>query len=343
MYEENRIIKDARVLTEKFIPKEVVHRDGQLSTIRDNLRPMLKGLNPRNSFLFGAPGTGKTCIAQYVSEELSAYSTSILNSYINCWECSSRFKVLYTIIQHLGLTLSVHRKGTPTDELLDVLKKKLTESPCVIVLDEVDQLEDDKILYDLAELPNTCLILISNLPTALSEADPRVRSRLSSAEAVEFPLYKTQEIADILKFRTDWGLLPTVVKKTQLERIADLSRGDARVAIGMLRVAAETAENKDLKRVTDELIENAIPVASTSNLDKNEERLNPYQKLILEVLRARKSLDSGNLQKEFNAMVQKKGLEPIVDRTFRKYMDKLVQYGFVKPSGDGRWRSYTAV
>ena len=178
MHNENRIIKDARVLTERFIPREVSHRDGQLQAIRDNLNPLLEGGSSRNSFLFGAPGTGKTCMARYVAEELSTYSTSILSGYVNCWECSSRFNVLYSILQQFGLALAVHRKGTPTDELMDVLRKKLEKHPSVIILDEADQLEDDKVLYDLTTLPNTCLILISNLPSALASADPRVRSRL---------------------------------------------------------------------------------------------------------------------------------------------------------------------
>lgn len=341
MYEENHIIKDARVLTEGFIPREVVHRDGQLKTIRDNLRPVLKGLAHRNSFLFGSPGTGKTCMARYVAEELSSYSASIANSYVNCWECNSRFKVLYTILQKLGMSLAVHRKGTPTDELMEVLRNKLKGRHCTIILDEVDQLEDDKILYDLTLIPNISLILISNQETALASADPRIRSRMASADNIEFPLYKTQELVDILSFRAEWGLLPGVVKKAQLERIAEQARGDARVAINALRVAAEGAENQDLEKVTDGFIDKAMPRAATVNVDKNLERLNPYQRLILEILKDRKNLDSGNLLKEFRSRVSERGLEPIVDRTFRKYMDKMVQYGFVSPSGDGRWRSYS--
>ena len=72
MYEENRIIKDARVLKEEFIPSRVLHREGQLDAIRNCLKPTLKEMEPRNIFIFGSPGTGKTCISRYVAEELSA-------------------------------------------------------------------------------------------------------------------------------------------------------------------------------------------------------------------------------------------------------------------------------
>ena len=40
MYDENRIIKDARVLKEHFIPSRVLHREGQLDSIRNCLKPM---------------------------------------------------------------------------------------------------------------------------------------------------------------------------------------------------------------------------------------------------------------------------------------------------------------
>jgi orc1/cdc6 family replication initiation protein len=235
MYEENRIIKDARVLKEHFIPSRVLHREGQLDSIRSCLSPITRDMEPRNIFVYGRPGTGKTCISRFVSEELSAHTASVRNSYINCWECSSRFKILYSILQDMGLTLSVHRKGTPTDELLDVLRKRLEKDYCVIILDEVDKLEDDRVLYDLSGLQRSCLIMISNSETALHGADSRVRSRLASSEHTEFPAYGEGEILDILRDRAEWGMLPGAIKREQLRRIASSSGGDARIAIDTLR------------------------------------------------------------------------------------------------------------
>ena len=145
MYEANTIIKDLRVLTEHFIPRRIIHRDGQLQAIRDNLKPLVEGEIPRNSFLSGPPGTGKTCMSQYVVDELKAYA-STLSAYVNCWSYPSRFKILYNILQSLGHNF-LNRKGTPTDELIDILKNKVKTRPCVIILDEADQLEDEKILF----------------------------------------------------------------------------------------------------------------------------------------------------------------------------------------------------
>ncbi len=341
MYEENHIIKDARVLREEFIPGRVLHREGQLDAIRNCMKPILKGLEPRNIFIFGSPGTGKTCISRYVAEELSSHSTTAMSSYINCWECSSRFKILYSVLQGLGAPLAAHRKGTPTDELLEGVKKRLEERHCVIILDEVDKLEDDRVLYDLATLHNACLIMISNSETALHAADPRVRSRLASSEQLEFPSYKDSEMFGILRDRAHWGMLPGSIKNAQLERIASSSEGDSRVAISTLRMVAEDAENQDLESVPDSMIDRAVSRALKRSSERSLEMLSPHQRLAVEILKLEGSMESGELFRRFQKLAAQKGLSSIVDRTFRKHMDRLTQLGMVGSEGEGRWRVYS--
>jgi orc1/cdc6 family replication initiation protein len=338
--EENKVIKDLRVLSEEFIPSRIIHRDGQLKEIRDYLNPITNNQNPKNSFLYGSPGTGKTCISKYVVDELKKYST-VLNSYVNCWEYPSRFKILFNILQDLGETLSIHRKGTPTDELLDILKTKLEGKYCVIILDEVDQLESDKILYDLLQIPQIGLILISNSPHAFHDSDPRVRSRLTSLNTIPFNSYSPQEVFEILKDRSDWGLIPGSVKSSQLERIAMTSGGDARVAINILRSAAEEAENAFMDKIPDNHIEKAAPRVDKFGREKIIEKLNPYQKLILEIVAEKKKISSGELFKILKERIKKNKLNPIVDRTFRKYLEKMVKLNIISSSGEGRWRTYS--
>jgi len=337
--EENRIIRSSEALTTFFIPNKLVHRDGQLKAIRDSLNPVIKNLQPRNAFLYGKPGTGKTCMARYVLEELRENS-SAKQCYINCWEAPGRFKILYSILEKMGQTFSIHRKGMPTDELLDLLKRKLQDEYFILVLDEVDQLEDDKVLYDILNIPKTALILISNDPTSLAQLDSRIRSRLASADSIEFPAYKIDEIKDILSDRASWALVPGTIAKTQLERIARVSAGDARLAIDLLRIVSETAENQDVEKITDSLIQSVLPKAVESKKEEKTETLNPYQKAVLDLLKSGK-VDSGTLYQKLSETIRKQNLEPIVDRTFRKYMDRLVQSRLVSASGTGRWRTYS--
>jgi orc1/cdc6 family replication initiation protein len=336
---ERKIIRDLDVLTEHFIPSRVIHRDGQLKVIRDDLKPILNEMNARNIFLHGRPGTGKTCMAKYVLSELKE-QVPILTSYVNCWECRSRFKILFNLLQEFGMKLSVHRRGQPTDELLEMLRNRLKENYCVIILDEVDQLEDGKILYDLTNIPGISLILIANKETALHDAEPRIRSRLISSDRIEFPPYTDQDIVDILKDRAEWGLIPGVIKNRQLESVAIACNGDARIAINTLRIIAEDSDNSDNDSISDEFVARAI-ANITSKKQKRVDELNPYEKLIMDILKKNKSIDASGLMRNFQELTEKQGIEKVVDRTFRKYVDGLVRHGFITFSGDGRWRTYS--
>lgn len=341
MYEPNIIIKDLRVLTDHFIPRRIIHRDGQMQAIRDNLNPLINNEMPRGSFVYGPPGTGKTCISQFVVDELKAYAP-VSSVYINCWLYPSRFKILYNIIQTLG-SLFVHRKGVPTDELIDTLKTKLKNRQCVIILDEADQLEDDKILYDLLEIEGVCLLLISNTETIFFDSDPRIRSRLQSLDRIEFRAYSHPEIIDILKDRADFGLVPEVINNLQISRIAEIAGGDARKAISILRLAAEYAENKGLQKIQDDHIEKSAPKIKTLEIDKTVESLNIHQKILYGIIKSSKEISAPNLYEKFKKTSEEKGCGQIVDRTVRNYLEKLEGLNLISSSGEGRWTKYKVV
>lgn len=338
MYEEKPVIKNSDTFSDDFIPDQLSHRDGQIKAIRDDLKPILNKQPGRNIFLYGPPGTGKTCTSNYVTKELEQEGISRI--YINCWETQKRFKVLYEILEKLGMKLAIHAKGTATHELLDKLKIRLKDKQTVIILDDVDQLEDDKILYDLVTTPNISLILIANIETALMETDPRVRSRFASADNLEFPKYTTSEIADILKERASSGLVPNSVKRSQLEEIADSSAGDCRIAINILRIAAEDAEQANTGKITEEHIEKALPTAKKHKKEKSIEVLNDHQKILYLVIK-NGEIQPGELHARYKTECSRKSLEPIKERTIRKYLEKMVQYNLILAKGETKWRVYS--
>ncbi len=341
--EEPTIINNPDVLGEDFVPSALSHRDGQLKALRDSLKPLAEGRAGRSAFLHGDPGTGKTCVSLFMLDELSR-EAPVWRCYVNCWQASSRFKILYTLLERMGKLLEIHRKGMPADELLDSLKRMTSQKPLVAVLDEVDQLEDDKVLYDLAMLPNTALVLVSNSSTALYRADPRVRSRLASAEDIHFPPYTQGEVAAILQERSRYGLVPGAVKQGQLERLASLSGGDARAAIGMLRAAAERAETEGMDSIPDAFLKapaSLSPPAGTKALSRTEE-LNEHQKLLLELIKESGSLGPSELQPMFEEACAGRGLPVPVDRTRRKYLERLSRAGLIKSSGKGKKVVYSS-
>lgn len=155
----------------------------------------------------------------------------------------------------------------------------------MVVLDEVDQLEEKDVLYDLNRTRGLSLVLVANSAEELfAELGERVASRFKTATQIHFDRYGTDQLVGILKDRVRWGLHEGAVTDDQLRWIAEAAGGDARVAIGTLRVVARTADRRGLDRLTDEVIEAAAPKAKSEIRRKNLEKLTDDKRVIYDII-----------------------------------------------------------
>lgn len=333
------IVQDARVLRDDFIPKEVVHRDSEVQELSRALEPLVENEQARNVLLYGPPGTGKTCLSQYVMDKLEEELLDFNYMYINCWENYNRFKVLYKALEGIGKTLQVHRQSTPTDELYSKLKD-YDRAPYVLILDEVDQLEDEKVLYDLQGLDNVHIVMIANTQESVFyNMDDRVRSRLIDSKRIQFKAYTSEQLQDILMDRAEWGLDSSAIDSSLIKKIALSSEGDARIAIGVLRAAARMAEERDEDEITREMIQEAVPEAKDNNRKKNEEKLNKHQEKLYEIVNEEGEIQPGDLYENYREAMD----DPKSDRMLRKYLQKMDHYNLINSEGEGRWRKYREV
>lgn len=333
------MITDARVLSDDFVPPAVQHRGAEVDQLTGALEPAMGGETPENVLMLGPSGAGKTCLAQYSLEELREQTLDVEHQYVNCWQDYNRFSVLYRVLEGVGRTFDVHRQSTPKDELLDRLRD-YEGSPYVVILDEVDQLQDTGVLYDLYALPRVAMILIANREEELlAGIDDRVASRLQGSRRVPFEQYRVHELADILEDRAEWGLHPDAVDRARLEQIADAAAGDARVAINVLRSAAREAESRDSEVITEEIVEAAVPEAREDVRQKNAEQLTSDQQAIYEVVQEAGEISPGELYERYEDRVD----DPVTKRTVRNYLSKMQHYNLVEAEGDNRARTYRAV
>ncbi len=313
----------------------MAHRNSQITEIKRNLEPVLENSSSRNMLLYGPPGTGKTTMAGYVVDELKKHSSNVVSGSVNCWRYPSRFKVYYNLLQDFGVNL-IHRTGTPTDELVDRFRAKVGEQPSIVILDEVDQIEDERILYDFARESSIALIMIANKGTALYDFDDRIRSSLEGTQDVRFPAYTKEQLVDILEDRVKWGLRDNAVDDSTLHRISSRADGDARIAINALRIAAERAETEDLEEITPDIMDKALPEAEKENKSKSIEQLNPHQKALYDIIEEEGEVKPGKLYQEYKEKIE----DPKVKRTVRKYLSKMDHYRLIVSEGEGRWRTY---
>lgn len=331
------MIWNARVLQDEFLPKEVVHRHTQMNRIAGALEPVVEGDKPQNAFLEGPSGAGKTCIARYSLDRLQEQLLEVDTHYVDCWQHSNRFRVLYKVLEGVGTTYDIHR-STPHDEMLERLET--LETPYIVIMDEVDQLEDKDVLRELYAIPQITMVLIANREEdVVATLDERLQSRLRSSERIRFEKYGDDEIISILRDRVQWGLDPECISSSQLRTIAKAAAGNARDAISILRSAARRAELNDSEEISDQFIEEAIPEARAEIRQKNVERLNEHQQILYDIICDARKISPRNLHGRYKDSVD----EPRTKRTCRNYLSKLQRYNLISAHGEGRSRVYTPV
>jgi len=332
------MITDARVLRSEFVPNDVKHRPAEVSHLSDILRPVTKGNRPEPSFLYGPSGAGKTCIARHTLEQLQQNVVDLNTQYVNCWEEHTGFQTLYHVLDAVGNTHDIHRRSTPTDELLQRLREY--DGPqYIVILDEVDQLEDKEILYDFHRIQNLSMILIANREEdVFSDFDGRLSSRLQTCIRIRFNQYDLDQLVTILEDRVQWGLEQGAIETEGLERIADHAAGDARVAIGLLRNAARQAAQQQTERISDDVIDAVVSETKTEIRQKTTDKLTPHQQVLYELITDTDHIGGGDLYDAYRNAVDNAKTR----RTMRNYLAKLQQYNLITANGNTKNRTYSA-
>jgi len=326
---EYTIIRDPEILGEDYVPPNIPGRDPQLKELTLCLRPALKKKKPINAWLYGKPGTGKTALARYVLRQLES-DTAVCGTYINCWEYNTLYAVIDKIIRDLRILLA---EKLSTAFKLERFEKHLRNEPFVIVLDEIDQpppKERNAIIYNLCSIGSVGLICICNSRYFLFSLDERIKSRMN-AQQIEFQPYSLKDLVFILEQRAEFGLVPDTWTKKILEQIADLSEGDARVAIQTLKNAAQFAEADNSKAIKEEHVKkgwnSAKGLRKTYLLDK----LTEHHKILYSIIEKQKEIASGELWESYLNECRAAKKRPIALRTYNAYINKLCETGLIKP------------
>jgi orc1/cdc6 family replication initiation protein len=325
MGENGRVIEDARVLTADYLPNKLVHREGERQEIARSLKPLVDGGNPDNMLLYGPPGTGKTAMAKYVVDELKE-EVFASSSYVNCFSQKSRFEIFYELLDQ---KLTTPRDGTSTEKIVDMFEEKTRKEPTVVIIDEVDQITDDEVLYELSRFGNVGIIFIANDQKIFSHFEDRVRSRLSGMHRIHFKRYSESEIVDILKMRRKHGLKDSAVTDEGLQLIGSHSGGDARIALNTLRLGAREAERREMDRITEELLEEKVSEAYDEDRLESLDRLNDHQKTAYQLLGEHGEMQIGELYEKYGEEVD----DPKTRRTLLRYLNKMESYDIIESRG----------
>jgi len=299
-----------------YVPEVLPHREGEVAEVFELLKPLVEGRRATNVFLCGPAGIGKTAVAKFVMREFS--EQAVQGIYINCWYHRTEVAVLTEALRQLSYP--VPRKGRSVDELVGEFIQNISGERLVFVLDEVDALTDDGVLYVLSRtgLP-VGVVMVSNDPYAMRKFDQRVKSSLSPV-TVEFERYSVGELFDILEERARLAFQdydPMAVKVAA--RLSYKHGSDVRYGLNLLlragRLAGKMGQRLEVQHVK------GVEVQEDPKKERRQGELEGEHRLVVEAL---KTLGGRALSPELFARYRKIGGKG-AERTFRKYVKELIE------------------
>jgi cell division control protein 6 len=139
------IFDDEEVLHEHWTPKSVPERAAERDEMIRGLRRAFRGEAPKNMFLQGKTGQGKTATAQHVLEmfeqRADQQNLDVDTVYVSCANHKSSYKAACDIVErYTGENPHGHGQHKVFEMMFDVFED-LAEI-VVVVLDEVDSIGD---------------------------------------------------------------------------------------------------------------------------------------------------------------------------------------------------------
>lgn len=223
-------------LSARMRPKTLDAFFGQTSLVGKNsfLREAIKNDNIPSMILWGPPGSGKTTLAWIIAEQTNS-------EFIEISAADSGIQKLKNVIEKSKIN---RRFNTKTIVFIDEIHKW-------------NKLQQDKLLF---HIENGNIILIG---ATTENPSFEINSALLSRTMV-FVLKKlnTEDIIKILKNalknkEKGFGIQNVKISPTTIKYIAEISNGDARIALNILEISAE--HNKTItKKFIEKIVQKTI-------------------------------------------------------------------------------------
>jgi cell division control protein 6 len=188
-------IKNPDVFNLDYVPNEIYIRK-ELEVIADYIvKYVLTGI-PNNLIVYGNKGSGKTTSILNLLNALKD-EKKLDYVYLNALDNPTSYKLFEAIAGKTG-------RGYALNDTIQWAKEKLT-GRYVVVIDEVDVLKDNKILYYLSRETRVSIILLTQKLFWFNGLEESIKSSLQPIH-INFKAYEVDEIKTILEMRAKEGL-----------------------------------------------------------------------------------------------------------------------------------------
>jgi cell division control protein 6 len=356
-------------LLEEWTPEELVGRDEEIQRYHAALQPVINNETPSNIFLYGKSGVGKTAATRYLLETLEKDAMDIdgldLHTIeINCDGLNTSYQVAVTLVNELRDPANqISNTGYPQASVYQFLFDEIDRigGTVLIVLDEVDHIEDDSLLYKLprarsnGDLSETKLgvIGISNDLGFRNQLSSKVRSSLCEKE-VSFSAYNAQELQLVLKQREEVAFQNDVLEDGVIEMCAAYGAkdsGDARQALDLLLEAGDVAREYEDDFVSESHVQEARQRLQTDQIVEGIRNYSDHGQLVLYALTAlaeegETPVRTKTVLQTYEQIARDRGVNPVSERSVRDYLSELDQLGIVSSTeynhgkGGGKYKKH---
>jgi cell division control protein 6 len=259
------VFKNTEILRKGHHPcslQEVLHRDGVIIQYSTFLKDAMFGIVPDNILIYGTFGVGKTMLTKLITSELvhavNQAGRKIIVIYIYCGTMNALSQIMRYINQTLfesipNLTKKV--MGGSNAKNFEYFFELVNQSdvPIVIIFDEIDKLKDPNVINEFSRIKecgftknNVCVIGITNDTNFYTNLDGRTKSVIGQHELFIKP-YNAEELAGILEARAKVAFVDGALDRVVIpicSAFGAQDNGDARLALDLLRVAGELADER---------------------------------------------------------------------------------------------------
>lgn len=299
------LFADEDVLRDSYIPDQLLERQEEINEYEAALQPTVNGAQPRNIFVYGETGVGKTLATRMILGDLEEDQENFDGVDIeivwhNCKDSTSyqtACQLVNKVRQDGGkISCSGHPRSHIHDKLWEHIDK-LDATHVLFVLDEVDSFgTDDELLYQIPRASSNQkvadtevgLIGISNDFTFREDLSARVQSSLCEQE-IHFAPYDSNELRPILSQRAEHAFVDGALTDDVVPLAAAFAgqdTGSARHALDILYKAGSLARKNDADQVTEGHVRKAVDEVDRGMIEAELRELPMQNHLVLYALLA---------------------------------------------------------
>lgn len=363
------IFEQREALLEEWTPDELVGRDDELQQYHAALQPVINNESPSNIFLYGKSGVGKTAATRYLLNTLERDAAEVdgldlTTIEINCDGLNSSYQVAVALVNELRDPADqISNTGYPQASVYQFLFEELDQvgGTVLIVLDEVDHIQDDSLLYKLPRARSNSdvteaklgVIGISNDLDFRAQLSSKVRSSLCEKE-VSFSAYDAGELRLVLQQREAVAFRNGVLDDGVVQMCAAYGAkdsGDARQALDLLLEAGDIARENNDDLVTELHVRQARRRLQTDQVVEGIRNYSDHGQLVLYALtllaeQGETPARTKDILAAYEQVATENGMDPVSLRSVRDYLGELDQLGIISSTeynrgkGGGKYKEH---